>query len=91
MARIKRSLFGTPIRNGVLPSRRDNPNRAQGAGKASHASLGAALGCEANPLHSVPINPSPNGTALIRGVICAHFDVVHAVPFRAATLWLPMI
>ena len=67
--------FETPTYS-VLPSRRDNPIKAQGGDKASFTSLGAALGCEAIPFHSLSFNPSPKGTALIPGVSFVQFQTV---------------
>lgn len=50
--------------------------KAQGAGKASFASLVVALGCEATPFRFLLFNPSPKGTALIPGVLFVRFQSV---------------
>lgn len=71
--------------NIIVPSRRDVAIKAQGGAKASVASLGATLGCEAIPFRSFSFKPSPNGTALIPGVSFVEVPTVFAAPFRAAT------
>ena len=86
-----RSLFGALTPNILLPSRRDNPITARGGDKASLASLGATLGCEAHPTQfSFHQSESQRWTALIPGLLFVHFQSV-AASIRAATLWLPLV
>ncbi len=84
-----RSIVGTLPPNIILASRRDNPIKAQGAGKASFTSLGVALGCQAlpiSPILFVSVGLSPNGTALIPDVSFVSFQIM--TPTKLAKLVL---
>ena len=82
----QRSFDGTLTPKIIFPSRRDNPIKAQGAGKASFTSLVVALGCGATSICVLYFNPSPNGTVLIPGVSFVQFQSM--TPAKLAKLIL---